>query len=161
MATWRGSADTKDKIFAALVYLIPLYAAIPFGDYLLTQFPFLQLIMIPLIPVGIIYGLLPLGLGGLIVFFALYLAVVRNNKISHFIRYNAMQAIMLNIALSLLSLVFFRTGIFSALPIVILTLQNVIFTVVLAICIYSIVQSVRGLYAEIPNFSQFVYNQVP
>lgn len=161
MVVWRGSKDTKDKIFGALVYLIPLYAAMPFGSYLLQQFPVLQVILIPLTPVGIIYSFLPFGLGGLIVFFALYLAVVRNEKVSHFIRYNAMQAILVNIALSLISLVFFQTGIFSALPSVLLTLGNVIFIAVLAICIYSIVQCVRGLYAEIPNLSQFVYNQVP
>ncbi len=39
--TWRGSTDTKDRIFAALVYLLPLYSAFAFGIFIFQQIPFL------------------------------------------------------------------------------------------------------------------------
>lgn len=158
---WRGSTDAKDRIFAALVYLIPLYSAIPFGTDLFQQFPFLRIILIPLQPLGLIYSLLG-NFGSLIVFFVLFLAVVRNEKIAHFIRFNTMQAILVDIALSLLSVLFFRIigpGILPSL--ITVTIFNVIFTVVLAACIYSIVQSAMGRYAEIPAISEAVYTQVP
>ncbi|VEP15689.1 Tic20 family protein [Hyella patelloides LEGE 07179] len=157
---WRGSTDAKDRIFAALVYLIPLYSAIPFGTDLFQQFPFLRVILIPLQPLALIYGLIPFG--NLVVFFVLFLAVVRNEKIPHFIRFNTMQAILVDIALSLLSVLFFRIigpGILPSL--ITVTIFNVIFTVVLAACIYSIVQSAMGRYAEIPAISEAVYTQVP
>jgi len=35
--TWRGSTDTKDRIFAALVYLLPLYSAFAFGIFIFQQ----------------------------------------------------------------------------------------------------------------------------
>ena len=156
---WRGSTDIKDRIFAALVYLIPLYSAMPFGGDLFRQFPVLGLIRIPLLPLGLIYGLIPFG--SLVVFFALFLAVVRNERISHFIRFNTMQAILVDIILSLLGILFFKiiSGVLPSL--ILVTLLNVIFTAVLAVCVYSIVQSALGRYAEIPGISEAVYTQVP
>jgi hypothetical protein len=156
---WRGSTDIKDRIFAALVYLIPLYSALPFGGDLFTQFPILGVIQIPLIPIAFIYSSIPFG--SLVVFFVLFLAVVRNERISHFIRFNTMQAILVDIVLSLLAILFFN--ILAEIPsnLIFTTLHSVIFTAVLAIVIYSIVQSALGRYAEIPAISQAVYTQVP
>ena len=157
---WRGSTDIKDRIFASLVYLMPLYSVMPFGGDLFRQFPFLEVITIPLLPVALVYSAIPLG--GLLVFFILFAAVVRNERISHFIRFNTMQAILVDIVLSLLSILFFRIIDPGVLPVLIATtIFNVIFTVVLATCIYSIVQSAMGRYAEIPAISEAVYTQVP
>lgn len=156
---WRGSTDIKDRIFAALVYLIPLYSAMPFGTDLFQQFPVLGLIQIPLIPLAFVYSLIPFG--SLIVFFVLFLAVVRNERIPHFIRFNTMQAILVDIVLSLLAILFFRIIAGVLPPLIMATLFNVIFTAVLAVCIYSIVQSALGRYAEIPAISEAVYTQVP
>lgn len=158
--SWRGSTDVKDRIFAALPYLLPLFYAMPFGIFLFRQFPFLRLIEIPLLPVSIIFGAIPFGFGGLILFFVLFLAVVRNERISHFIRFNTMQAILIDIALFLLSLTlsFLSRGI--GIGILLETFYNVIFLGTLAACIYAIVQSVLGRYAEIPTISEAAYSQV-
>ena len=157
---WRGSTDIKDRIFGALVYLIPLYSALPFGRDLFAQFPILSLLQIPLLPLAFVYSSIPFG--SLVVFFVLFLAVVRNERICHFIRFNTMQAILVDIVLSLLSILFFRIIEPGVLPVLIAgTIFNVIFTAVLAICIYSIVQSALGRYPEIPAISEAVYTQVP
>ncbi len=158
---WRGSTDIKDKIFSVLVYLFPLYYLLPFGRYIGRQFPgLLEIISIPLIPVAIIYNLLGM-FAGIIIFFVLFLAVVRNPRISHFIRYNTMQAILIDILLTLLSIVLdtilspiIGTGLIAE------TLFNTVFLGVLAICAYSMVQSLLGKYAEIPQLSEAVYSQV-
>ncbi len=156
--TWRGSTDAKDRFFGALVYLLPLFYALPFGQYLLAQFPFLQLIFIPLIPLTIIYSF---PFAGLIIFIILFAAVVRNPRISHFIRFNTMQAILLDIFLFLVSLVtgFLLGGINFGLLTV--TLYNAIFLGTLVACIYGMVQSIMGKYAEIPAISEAAYSQVP
>src|SRR5919199_3703719 len=97
--TWRGSTTVPDRIFASLPYLLPLIDGLAFGSrYLFPQFPVLQLFFVPLAPLLQIYSL---PFASLIIFFALYLGVVRNENISHFIRFNAMQAIMLDIVLFL------------------------------------------------------------
>jgi hypothetical protein len=153
---WRGSPDWKDKLFGALVYLFPLFSLYfqsPFGSYLLNQFAFLNFIAIPLFPLAIIYKLLaslPLigNFAGLIIFIILFAAVVRNPDISHFIRYNAMQAILIDILLSLLGLV-------------LSFILNTIFLGTLVACIFGIIQSIMGKYAEIPLISEAAYSQVP
>ena len=160
--TWRGSTDVKDRIFGALVYLMPLYSGMRFGGDLLNQFPIVeQLLGLLLTPILLIYSLIPGGLGGFLLFFILFLAVVRNERIPHFIRFNTMQAILVDIVISLLSILFFQI-LGGALPgLIATTIFNSIFTVVLAICLYSIVQSALGRYPEIPAISEAVYTQVP
>ncbi|NER50075.1 MAG: hypothetical protein F6J92_26025 [Symploca sp. SIO1A3] len=152
--TWRGSADAKHRIFASLLYLIPLFDAIPFGRFLFNQFPFLKVILIPLIPVQIIYQTVPYA--GIIIFFILFLAVVRNEKVAHFVRFNAMQSILIGIIIFLCSLLLPWLGI----NLLTETLYSVVFLGTLAACGYSIIQSCLGLYAELPGISEAAYVQV-
>lgn len=152
---WRGTTTIRDRIFACLPYLLPLMYGIEFGRFLLTQFPILQIILIPLAPLLTIYQTIPFA--GLIIFFMLYLLVVRNENIPHFIRFNAMQSILLNIIIIGCSLIFMILPLQGFIQ---ETLYNMIFLGVLASVSYGIVQSVRGQYAEIPTISDAVYMQV-
>ena len=157
--TWRGSTDTKDRIFAALVYLLPLYSAFAFGDSIFQQIPFLgAALVIVLTPLAFLYSSLG-SFSSLIIFFVLFLAVVRNPRISHFIRFNTMQAILIDILVSLLRLVldFVARG---GANLVVETLFNVVFLGAFAACVYSIIQSVIGKYADIPTISEAAYSQV-
>lgn len=158
--TWRGSTDTKDRIFAALVYLLPLYSAFAFGIFIFQQIPFLgAALAIVLTPLAFLYSSLG-SFGSLIIFFVLFFAVVRNPRISHFIRFNTMQAILIDILVSLLRLVldFVARGLGANL--VVETLFNVVFLGAFAACVYSIIQSVIGKYADIPTISEAAYSQV-
>lgn len=158
--TWRGSTDTKDRIFAALVYLLPLYSAFAFGIFIFQQIPFLgAALAIVLTPLAFLYSSLG-SFGSLIIFFVLFLAVVRNPRISHFIRFNTMQAILIDILVSLLGLVlgFVARGLGANLALE--TLFNVVFLGAFAACVYSIIQSVIGKYADIPTISEAAYSQV-
>lgn len=156
--TWRGSTTFSDRIFACLPYLLPLLDGLSFAKYLFGQFPVLKIIFQPLAPLLLIYHGIPFM--GLIIFFALYLAVVRNENISHFIRFNAMQAILLDIVLILCALILpiLEQGI--PVTFVIETLFNMVFLATVAAFIYAVVQSLMGRYAEIPPISDAVYMQV-
>lgn len=157
--TWRGTTNTKDRFFAAIVYLMPLVDAMPFGGFLFAQFPVLLWLQIPLMPVQLVYRSIPFA--GLIVFFILFAAVVRNERISHFIRFNTMQAILIDILLLLLGLLLrLLAGGLGQTNLLAQTLYNVIFLGSLAACLYSIVQSIMGRYAEIPTISDAAYSQV-
>jgi hypothetical protein len=155
--TWRGSTTVPDRIFASLPYLLPLIDGLSFGRYLFAQFPVLQLFFVPLAPLLQIYSL---PLASLIIFFALYLGVVRNENISHFIRFNAMQAILLDIVLMLCGLVLqiFSQGL--QVGFIAETLYNMVFLGAFAAFVYAVVQSLLGRYAEIPPLSDAVYMQV-
>ncbi|ELS03054.1 Tic20-like protein [Xenococcus sp. PCC 7305] len=156
--TWRGSTDTKDKIFAALVYSVPLYYGYnAFGGSILRSFPriFLTLIEIFLMPLNLIYSSLPFA--DFILFLVLFLAVVRNDRISHFIRFNTMQALLLYMAAILVGMGLRILG----LGIIASVVNPICFTVILAVCLYSIIKSAQGSYPDIPGISPTVYNQVP
>ncbi|BAY73640.1 hypothetical protein NIES25_00480 [Nostoc linckia NIES-25] len=157
--TWRGSTTVPDRIFACLPYLLPLIDGLVFGRFLFTQFPVLQVLLLPLQPVLIIYGSLG-QLGQLIVFFALFLLVVRNEKISHFIRFNTMQAILLDIVIFLCSILVRILGQVPGTGFAIETVANTIFLGVVVAIGYSVIQSLIGRYAEIPAISDAVHMQV-
>ena len=158
--SWSNSnPDWKDRLFAALVYLFPLYYSLQFAGSLFRQIPFLELILIPLFPLIWFNQVVPFG--GLILFFVLFAAVVRNARISHFIRFNTMQAILIDILLLLVSLVtdILLRGLGTSL--FVQTLFNTIFLAVLAVCVYGMYMCAMGQRPEIPTISEAAYSQVP
>lgn len=167
--TWRGSTTIRDKFFSALSYLLPWAAGISFGGFLFKDFPFLLLLQIPVLPLLLLYGLIPFG--SIIVFFLLLFLVVRNERIPHFIRFNVMQAILLDIALVIVNLLFELLGLLFG-PIfqqainlggifLLATIFNVIFLGSLIAVGYGIFQSAMGLYPDkIPTVSDVTYVQV-
>jgi len=155
---WRGTTAVTDRIFACLPYLLPLITVLPFGSFLFQQFPALRVILIPLTPVLFIYGAIPFA--DLVIFFLLFLLVIRNERIIHFIRFNAMQALLLEILLFLCSLVQMYLLRPLGTNLITETLINIVFLGTLAACGYSVVQSLLGRYAEIPTLSEAAYAQV-
>ncbi|ELR98379.1 Tic20 family protein [Gloeocapsa sp. PCC 73106] len=160
--SWRGSTDFKDRFFSALVYALPLIDVLPYSAGVLDLIPQLGFIYILINPLLTVYNALnsTIPFAGLIIFFALWLGVVRNQRISHFIRFNTMQAILIDIAIILFGLVLQVIIIGSGSGLIATTLSNVIFLGVLVACIYGIIQSALGSYAEIPTISEAAYSQV-
>ncbi len=156
--TWRGSISPQDRLFACLPYLLPVLDSLSFAAPFFNQFPALTPVLLPLQPLMAIYSF---PFASLIIFFMLFLLVVRNERISHFIRFNAMQAILLMIVLFLCQLVF-QYILQPALQggLIVETLSNVVFLGAIAAVVYSVVQSALGRYAEIPTLSDAVYMQV-
>ncbi|MGD1906694.1 MAG: Tic20 family protein [Leptolyngbyaceae cyanobacterium] len=165
--TWRGTATAQDRFFGSLPYLLPLMEvsllalsyAVRFGIGLFAQFPIFSLILVPLSPLIRVYTAFPFA--GLIVFILLLSLVVRNSNISHFIRFNTMQAILLDILLivgqMILNLILqpaLGTGL------ILDTLLNVVVLGILAAVSYCVAQTVLGRYAEIPTLSEAVHMQV-
>jgi hypothetical protein len=152
-------SEPKDRILAALVYILPLIYGLPFGLQLLKDFPILSTLYLPLSPIISLYYGLPFA--GTIIFFVLYFAIVRNERISHFIRFNTLQVILLDILLIVGGLILdiLKQG-FPPNSLIILALLNTVFLGTVAASIFGIVQSARGLYAEIPGISEAAYSQV-
>ena len=153
-----GSVDAKDRIFGSLVYVIPLLDALPFGSFILKQFPQIGIIYLPLQPLIDIYYGIPFA--SFILFLALFFAVVRNDRISYFIRFNAMQCILIGILLSLFGLIIQTLLPGIGVNLFTETLVNFAFLGALAACFYSIFQSALGRYAEIPTISEAASSQI-
>ncbi|MGB5715175.1 MAG: Tic20 family protein, partial [Waterburya sp.] len=148
-----GSADIKERFFGAAVYLFAIHDALGLGTGLLVQFPALQpffkLLEALVIPVSIVYGIFNTVIprfGSLVVFFILFIAVVRNEKIAYFIRFNTLQSILFGIAIALISIVF---GTFGALG----WIGGLVFIVATAASLFCVVECAFGRYPEIPTIS--------
>jgi len=158
--TWRGPTSPLERLFACLPYLLPLVYALPFGEYFFQEFPDVaRVIRVPLSP---LLALASIPFAGFIAFLALFFLVIRNPNISHFIRFNAMQAILLDIILILCNIIFgvILMPTLGNSGLIVETLSNVAFLGGVVAVVYSMVQSGLGQYAEIPTISDAVYMQV-
>ena len=146
------------RLLAVLFYLFPWGDALPFGSALISVFPWLIWLQLPALPFLLLQQIVPFG--GLVLFLVLYLAVVRNPKVPHYLRFNALQAILLDILLTVLSLGF--RVLLSPLgdSIVLRTLNNTIFIVCLAVLLYALLQCFRGKEVDLPTISEAVRMQL-
>jgi len=167
--TRRGATTTQERILACLPFLVPLLNVYPFGSFLFQQFPPLHWIFVPITLLLPIYNIGGAGLAivPLLVFIGLFVGVVRNNRIRHLIRYNAMIAIMLGISLSLILTLLELSGILGSAVggsapdsgLFFQLLFNVVFLGTIGIVGYAVFQSLRGHHAEVPVISDAAYVQ--
>jgi uncharacterized membrane protein len=137
-------------------------AGVIYGAVLFQQFP---LLVLPFFPFIWFYGnvlafpLVPvLGLTGeFFLFIGLFFLVVRDARIPHFVRFNTMQALLMQIVLFIAQLFFQVVQQLSsnALPSIIsATIANTIFIGTILLGGYAIYQIVKGEYSDIPTLSQ-------
>ena len=138
------------RLSSAFLYTLPLKASIPFGIYLFYKYSFLKVVLFITLPIEIIEKSLPYG--SFLLFIVLFAGLVRNPKVPYFVRYNACQALLIDIALIIISYLL------RILPIV--ELGSIIFVFMLCIFIYSIFQCIYGVEPEIPFISKSVRMQI-
>ena len=159
---WRGTATPLDRFWACLVYLLPLTSALSLGQSFFKAVPALIPLFMPLFRLtGFLnqFG----GFTNVILFLVLFFLVVRNPRIAHFVRFNAMQALLVDIAryiavliLGLLASLLDGLG----LDLVLQALITTLFLGILAITGYAWFQNARGQYPEVPVISDAAYAQV-
>ncbi len=91
------------KILGIILYMIPWADCLTFGNHLYENFPISQIITIPAIPILIIENSIPFG--NLLLFLAIFIGLVRNNKVSYFLRFNALQSLLMNIGIIIISFI--------------------------------------------------------
>jgi uncharacterized membrane protein len=158
-----SNIESRDRIYASLPYLLPMSAVVYFGASLLQQFLPLQYLFFPVIWLYgnvLMFPVVPLlGLNGeFLILVGLYILVIRDARINHFVRFNAMQAILLEIVIFSMQLVLrlFEqiVGYSPAMKLIFATLSNTIFLGIVGACIYAIAQNIAGKYSEIPAISE-------
>ncbi|EXB36063.1 hypothetical protein L484_018220 [Morus notabilis] len=92
-----NSADPPDRIISAICYFYPFFDGVQYGKYVITQFSPIQALIQPLVPAIRVFKSFPFN--GFLVFLTLYFVVVRNSKFSRYVRFNTMQAIVLDVLL--------------------------------------------------------------
>ena len=146
------------RLLALLTYLLPWSDGLPFGRSLTSLFPMLQWLSLPALPLVLVEQAIPFG--GFILFLVLFLGVVRNPRVPYFIRFNALQAILLDIILIVLSLAFNLLLAPLGGNFAVRTLANTIFLGMLVLVLFGIIQCLRGKEADIPGLSEAVRMQL-
>ena len=149
------------RVVAPSVYLLPWSDAIPFGGPLFQQYPWMQWFTLPVLPLALLERSVPFGLGGLLLFFVLFLAVVRNPNVPYFLRFNTLQALLTDIVIMVLGFAF---GILlrpiAGGSLLVSTLSSTIVMAVLAILLFALVECWRGREPDLPGISQAVRMQL-
>jgi hypothetical protein len=146
------------RLLAALAYLLPWSDALPFGQSLFGLFPVLQWLSLPALPLMLLQQAVPFG--GFLLFLVLFLAVVRNTKVPYLIRFNVLQAILVDILLILVSLAFSVLLAPLGIGFALRTLSNTVFLAALLLVSFGVIQSLRGEEADVPSLSQAVRMQL-
>ena len=138
------------RICSIFLYTVPLKSSIPYGYFLFYKYSFLKFLAYLTFPILVIENSLPFG--GLLLFLIIFAGIVRNSKIPYFIRFNACQALLLEIALIIFSYIL---RIFQ-----INGLGLFLFVASVAIFIFSFVQCLYGIEPEIPLISKSARMQI-
>ena len=146
------------RLLGLLAYLLPWSDALNFGREIYGLFPWIQYLVLPATPVLLLQRAIPFG--GFLLFLVLFLVVVRNPQVPYFLRFNVLQAILLDIVLVVLSLAF--NVLLSPLgnSLMLRTLNNTVFFGTLVLVLYALVQCSRGREPDLPSLSEAVRMQL-
>ena len=146
------------RLLGLLAYLLPWSDALNFGREIYGLFHWIQYLVLPATPVLLLQRAIPFG--GFLLFLVLFLVVVRNPQVPYFLRFNVLQAILLDIVLVVLSLAF--NVLLSPLgnSLMLRTLNNTVFIGTLVLVLYALVQCSRGREPDLPSLSEAVRMQL-
>ena len=151
-------SSSWQRILGAIIYLLPWCDSLAFGTQLFIDFPFFQWLVIPALPIIFIRRGIPFG--GLLLFLGLFIGVVRNQQIPGFIRFNVLQALLLDIAITLINYAFELFVKPLGIDLISKTLSSTVFMALLAIIIFSMVENIKGNEPDLPWISEAVKMQL-
>ncbi|XP_058216282.1 protein TIC 20-II, chloroplastic [Rhododendron vialii] len=154
------TTPATDRLVSAVAYVLPLIKGLSYGRFLFAKYPTLATALEPVLPLLNLYHSIPYA--SLVSFFALYLGVARNPRLSRYVRFNAMQAVVLSVFLSLPSLfqlIFSpgRTGLGYKLMV---TVYNALFVFVVCCFVYSVVCCILGQTPYLPLVAEAADRQI-
>ena len=147
-----------EKIISIIIYMLPWSGALIFGKYLFADFAFLKIFVIPILPIILIGRLIPFG--NILLFIFLFFGIVRNSNISYFLRFNTLQAILINIGLIIINFIFQILFQPFGNTLLIRTFSSTIFISILGIIVFCILECLQGKEPDLPNISEAVRIQL-
>ena len=141
-----------ERVLGILLYMIPWSDSLTFGNHLYIKYPFTQIIQVPAIPIILIERSIPFG--GLLLFFAIFIGLVRNSQISYFLRFNALQSLLINIGIIIISFIF--ELIFSPFlnSLIIRTFSSTLLISLFSMIVYCVWSCTQGNEPDLPGISQ-------
>jgi len=141
-----------ERILGILLYLIPWADCLKFGNHLFIKYPFTQIIQIPAIPIIIIERLIPFG--NFLLFLLIFIGLVRNSKVSYFLRFNALQSLLINIGIIIVSFIFDILFNPFGNSLIIRTFSSTVLISLFSIITYCVWSCTQGNEPNLPGISQ-------
>ena len=140
------------RILGVLLYMIPWSDSLSFGNHLYLKYPFTQIIQIPAIPIILIERSIPFG--SLLLFLAIFIGIVRNSKVSYFLRFNALQSLLINIGIIIINFIF--EIIFNPFlnSLIIRTFSSTLLISLFSMIVYCVWSCAQGNEPNLPGISQ-------
>lgn len=146
------------RVVAAFMYMIPWIDAVGLGREIYHKFPsFIYLYFMTGPFVWIYYSS---QFAPLLIFFLMFLAIVKNNKLSHFVRFNCMQAIMLDIVVMLFTILHSYFPAELKWSWVLSVFDQYSWVASMGTVLYCVLFTLIGRYPDLPYVSEAVYIQV-
>ncbi|TKY65336.1 TIC 20-II [Spatholobus suberectus] len=150
------SPPPTERLISIAAYTLPFLNSLQYGRYLLAQHPGLALLFDPIVPFLAFYRSVPYS--SFVAFFALYLGVVRNPSLPRYVRFNAMQAVTLDVLLVVPLLVH---RIFSPAPgPLVVWSSNAVFVFSLVCFLYGVASCVVGRTPHLPFVADAASRQI-
>ena len=141
-----------ERILGILLYLIPWADSLKFGNHLFIKYPLTQIIQIPAIPIIIIERLIPFG--NFLLFLLIFIGLVRNSKVSYFLRFNALQSLLINIGIIIVSFIFDILFNPFGNSLIIRTFSSTVLISLFSIITYCVWSCTQGNEPNLPGISQ-------
>ena len=142
----------RARLLGVLLYLIPWADSLKFGNHLYIKYPITQIIQLPAIPIILIERSIPFG--SLLLFLAIFIGLVRNNKVSYYLRFNALQSLLINIGIIIIGFIFeiFLSPFGNTL--IIRTLSTTLLISIFSVIVYCVWSCTQGDEPNLPGISQ-------
>ena len=140
------------RLLGVLLYMIPWSDSLAFGNHLFIKYPLIQIIQIPAIPIILIERSIPFG--SLFLFLAIFFGLIRNSKVSYFLRFNALQSLLINIGIIIISFIFqIFFGPFGN-SLIIRTFSSTLLISLFSVIVYCVWSCTQGNEPNLPGISQ-------
>ncbi|MCO5608102.1 hypothetical protein L7F22_062308 [Adiantum nelumboides] len=148
-----------ERALGAVGYVLPLLDGMQYGRYVFAQYPASEALFRPLFPLLRLYSSIPFS--NFVFFFTLYLALVRNPSFGRFVRFNAMQACVLDVLIVLPLIAQRILSPRSGLGLDLLVIfYNSIFVALLAAVVFAVVSCLLGKTPRLPIVADAAENQL-
>lgn len=141
----------KDRVISTVPYIVPMCDGLKYGKFLMMQYPVFAVLLEPITPFAKLYFSNPIL--PLVVFFGIYLGIVNNQSLDRSVRFNALQAVLLDIILILPSILesTFRPAVSGGPGLQLyITCYNTIFLFILVAVVYGMGSCLAGQVPRIP-----------
>ena len=140
------------RLLGVFLYMIPWADCLVFGNHIYIKYPITQIIQIPAIPIILIERSIPFG--NLLLFLIIFIGLVRNSKVSYFLRFNALQSLLINIGIIIISFIF--EIIFNPFlnSLIIRTFSSTLLISLFSVIVYCVWSCTQGNEPNLPGISQ-------